>query len=111
MELSGALLNLFHPWRLDAAANVRERLLGEEREASTVAPPLRRRQRSVLDAVTRVLMLRGEPMRVREIHAELESAFQQAVPFSSVNEALSTHSRGHADRFRRVRYGVYAMRS
>jgi hypothetical protein len=31
------------------------------------------------------------------------------VPFSSVNEALSTHARGNGARFRRVRYGTYEM--
>jgi hypothetical protein len=58
-----------------------------------------------------VLERAGEPMRVRDIHAEVERAFRDVVPFSSVNEALSTHANGQQSRFRRVRYGVYQMRT
>jgi hypothetical protein len=73
--------------------------------------PLRRRHGSVLGAVTQILCRRAEPMRVREIHAEVERAYRSAVPFSSVNEALSTHATGEQNRFRRVRCGIYEMRA
>jgi hypothetical protein len=46
----------------------------------------------VLDAVTLVLERRAEPMRVRDVHREVESEFDEVVPFSSVNETLSTHA-------------------
>ena len=61
----------------------------------------------LLEAVTDVLELAGGPLRVREVHAAVEKLFGQRVPFSSVNEALSTHSAGHRARFRRIRYGTY----
>ena len=48
-------------------------------------------------------------MRVREVHAEVERLFGEAVPFSSVAEALWTHARGEDAPFARVRYGVYAL--
>jgi hypothetical protein len=54
-----------------------------------------------------VLELAGGPLRVREVHAAVEKLFGGRVPFSSVNEALSTHCAGSSARFRRVRYGSY----
>ena len=48
-------------------------------------------------------------MRVREVHAAVEELYGEQVPFSSVNEALSTHANGDGGRFRRVRYGTYDM--
>ncbi|HVA32466.1 MAG TPA: hypothetical protein VMU58_14485 [Gaiellaceae bacterium] len=74
-----------------------------------LVPSASRRQGALLDAVTTVLQLAGCPLRVREVHAAVEELYGERVPFSSVNEALSTH--GHADggRFRRVRYGTYGM--
>ena len=65
----------------------------------------------MLEAVTMVLERRAGPMRVREIHPEVERAFDGAVPFSSVNEALSSHTAGDRSRFRRVRYGIYERRA
>jgi hypothetical protein len=111
MELSGALLNLLHPGRLGAAADVRKRLLSRVLDQAPQSRSLRRRQGSVLEAVRLVLEGRAKPMRVRDIHAEVERAFRAAVPFSSVNDALSTHAAEHEGPFRRVRYGVYEVRS
>ena len=48
-------------------------------------------------------------MRVREVHAAVEELYGELVPFSSVNEALSTHAHGDAGRFRRVCYGTYEV--
>jgi hypothetical protein len=111
MELNGALLNLFHPGRLQAAAGVREKLAAGEADPAAEPRSLRRRQGAVLDAVTRVLERRAEPMRVREVHREVEREFGDVVPFSSVNEALSSHALGEDSRFRRVRYGIYELRA
>jgi hypothetical protein len=63
----------------------------------------------VLDAVTTVLEEVRRPLRVRDVHALVEELFGAPIPFSSVNEALSTHA-GSDQRFCRVRYGVYARR-
>src|SRR5947208_2764687 len=101
MELSGALLNLASQGRFVAAARLQLQLLAREAPNRPVRR-LRRRQGSVLEAVVAVLKARSEPMRVREIHASVERLFGAAVPFSSVNEALSTHAQGEDGLFRRV---------
>lgn len=74
-----------------------------------VRRPLRRRQGVLLDAVTTVLELAGCPLRVREVHAAVEEFYGEKVPFSSVNEALSTEARRDGGRFRRVRCGIYEI--
>jgi len=68
--------------------------------------PLRRRQGSILEAVTNVLEQAGQPLRVRAVQAAVEELLGSAIPFSSVNEALSTHA-GPDKRFHRLRYGLY----
>ena len=79
-------------------------------ETGVVGRPLRRRQGALLEAVTAVLEHAGRPMRVREVHAAVEELYGERVPFSSVNEALSTQANAHEGRFRRVRYGTYERR-
>lgn len=54
-----------------------------------------------------MLELAGGPLRVREVRTAVEGLFGERVPFSSVNEALSSHATGAEARFRRVRYGTY----
>jgi len=84
-----------------------KRLLARMPETGVVGRPLRRRQGALLDAVTAVLERAGCPLRVREVHAAVEELYGERVPFSSVNEALSSHAKGDGGRFRRVRYGTY----
>jgi hypothetical protein len=62
----------------------------------------------VLEAVSRVLERAGQPLRVRDVQAAVEVLLGEPVPFSSLNEALSTQTIGVGAPFRRVRYGVYA---
>lgn len=107
MELIGALWNLYNQGRLPKLAALHGRLLAETPGTEVVRRPLRRRQGALLDAVTTVLELAGSPLRVREVHAAVEELYGERVPFSSVNEALSTHARGDVGRFRRVGYGTY----
>jgi len=109
VELSGALWNLYNQGRLPKLAALHWRLLAQTPVTEVVRRPLRRRQGVLLDAVTTVLALAGCPLRVREVHAAVEEFYGEKVPFSSVNEALSTHARSDGGRFRRVRYGTYAM--
>ena len=109
MELNGALWNLYNQGRLPRLAALHHRLLARVPGTGVVGRPLRRRQGALLDAVTAVLEHAGCPMRVREVHAAVEELYGERVPFSSVNEALSTHARGDGGRFRRVRYGTYEM--
>jgi Arc/MetJ family transcription regulator len=63
----------------------------------------------VLATVTRVVEEAGVPMRMSAVHAAVEQLLGAPVPRSTVNEALSTQSRGGDARFRRVRRGVYAL--
>jgi hypothetical protein len=109
MELSGALWNLYNQGRLPRLAALHKRLLARMPETGVVGRPLRRRQGALLEAVTTVLELAGCPLRVREVHAAVEELYGERVPFSSVNEALSTHATGDRGRFRRVRYGTYDL--
>ena len=111
MELTGALLNPRLQVELPRLVRLREDLRRCGNAELPARGIIRRRQGAVLDAVATVLERAGGPMRVRDIHAEVERAFLDAVPFSSVNEALSTHAKGSQSRFRRVRYGVYEMRN
>jgi hypothetical protein len=91
------------------AALLHKRLLARTPETGVVGRPIRRRQGALLEAVTTVLELAGCPLRVREVHAAVEELYGERVPFSSVNEALSTHANSDGSRFCRVRYGTYAM--
>jgi hypothetical protein len=109
MELSGALWNLYNLGRLPKLAALHRRLLARVPATGVVGRPLRRRQGALLDAVTTVLDVAGRSMRVREVHAAVEELYGERVPFSSVNEALSTHANGDGGRFRRVGYGTYDM--
>jgi hypothetical protein len=108
MELSGALWNPYVQGRLPRLAALHKRLLARLPETGVVGRPLRR-QGALLEAVTTVLEHAGCPMRVREVHAGVEELYGERVPFSSVNEALSTHANSDESRFCRVRYGTYAM--
>ena len=109
MELNGALWNLYVQGRLPRLAALHKRLLARTPETGVVGRPIRRRQGALLEAVTTVLELAGCPLRVREVHAAVEELYGERVPFSSVNEALSTHANSDGSRFCRVRYGTYAM--
>jgi hypothetical protein len=109
MELNGALWNLYNQGRLPRLAELHHRLLARVAGTGVVGRPLRRRQGALLDAATAVLEHAGCPMRVREVHAAVEELYGERVPFSSVNEALSTHADGGRGRFRRVRYGTYGI--
>ena len=109
MALSGALWNLYNQGRLPKLAALHKRLLERIPLTEMVGRPLRRRQGALLDAVTVILKRAGCPLRVREVHAAVEELYGERVPFSSVNEALSTHANVDGARFRRVRYGTYDM--
>src|SRR5438132_3732475 len=110
MELSGALLNPRLQVELRELAGLREQLSRREAAQRVPGRVVRRRQGSVLAAVTSVIEQAERPLRVREVHAAVEELLGARVPFSSVNEALSTHA-GPEERFCRLGYGVYAQRS
>jgi hypothetical protein len=107
MGLNGASLNPRLRERLAGIGTLREVLLVREPDGVPGGGGLRRRQGVLPEAVTDVLALAGGPLRVREVYAVVERLFGERVPFSSVNEALSTHTTGADARFRRVRHGTY----
>jgi len=61
----------------------------------------------VLETVTIVLELAGEPMRAREIHAAAEQLAGEPLCWTSVKAALAD---GPEARFERVRRGYYRIR-
>jgi len=64
----------------------------------------------VLEIVTTVLELAGEPMRAREIHAAAGELIGESIRWSSVKGILSAHTIGGGDRrFRRIRRGCYEL--
>jgi hypothetical protein len=64
----------------------------------------------VLNTVTEILRFANKPMRARDVRAAVEATLGTAIAASSVQEALSTHSRTGDLRFRRVAFGVYEYR-
>jgi hypothetical protein len=65
----------------------------------------------VLEIVTSVLELAGEPMRAREIHAAAVGLVGESIRWSSVKGILSAHTIGGDRRFRRIRRGCYELTS
>ena len=104
MELSGALLNPRLQVELPRLVQLRKESAAREKASRLSGRALRRRQDSVLDAVTAVLERARQPLRVREVHIGVEQMLGGPIPFSSVNEALSTHA-GPDQVFRRLGYG------
>jgi len=90
---------------------LRNQLAGRDAASAPARRALRRRQGSVFEAATSVLKQAGQPLRVRDVHAGVEELLGGPIPFSSVNEALSTHAGGPDQPFRHLRYGVYEYRS
>jgi hypothetical protein len=70
---------------------------------------LKRRQGSVVAAVTSVLEFASTPMAVSEIHQAVERLLGEPLSYSAVKEALSAHSRGGDRRFRRIRRRCYDL--
>ena len=63
----------------------------------------------MLETVTLVLQLAGEPMPAREIHAAACELVGEPLLWKSVKAALSAAVTGEHPRFRRVRHGVYQL--
>jgi hypothetical protein len=63
----------------------------------------------VLETVTLVLELAGEPMRAREIHAAAEQLAGEPLRWTSVKGTLAAYAEGCEARFERVRRGYYRI--
>jgi hypothetical protein len=83
--------------------------------ASNVAPrPSARRDRKlraglVPNAIERVLADSGEPMRARDVHAEVEDMLGTSVPASSVKDWLAKHVQGQQLQVVRLGRGRYRL--
>jgi hypothetical protein len=64
----------------------------------------------VLQTVTLVLELAGEPMRAREIHAAACELADEPLLRTSVKAALAANAQSGEARFERVRHGYYRIR-
>ena len=71
-------------------------------------PPRRGR---LLKAITEVLELAGEPVKVSTVHAAVEEALGHSVAYRSIKDTLSDHARGRSRRFERVSRGRYGLTS
>ena len=108
MELDGALSNPIASdkrLRMARLAAAKSDISIREPAPDQVQRRLPRRQGPVLATVTGVLGLASTPMRVSEIHTAVEQLLGEPISYSSVKEALSAHTRGRDQRFRRTRRG------
>lgn len=108
MELGGALSNPACFERLNRLNLKRRDLLRSPLPTKASPSPLK--QGAVLNAVVELLAERSQPMRVMDIHAEVEGLLGSAIPKGTVKACLSNHARGEAPRFRRLGRGVYELR-
>ena len=111
MELSGALSNPLANRKegLRKLSALHRRLLAKAATAPAMPRGVRDRPIPVLEIVTTVLELAGEPMRVREIHAAAAELIGESISWSSVKGILSAHTIGGDRRFRRIRRGCYEL--
>lgn len=81
----------------------------EPRRQAVVCRQRPRRPGWVLTAVVHVLADRGEPMRVKDIHAAVEASVGEPVQWSSVKTALASNVAGSSPRFVRIARGRYVL--
>ncbi len=72
-------------------------------------PKPRLRAGAVPAAIMRVLADSVEPMRMRDIHAEIERLLGQSVTRSAVKNYLANHCQGEQPRFVRLARGRYRL--
>lgn len=111
MRLSGALSNQQALPKLEAAV----RALVRCRRRTTSTMPERRALRlpmgAIQDAVLAVLAGAVEPMRPREVHAEVEQRLGRPTSQDTVSSFLSVAARRASLPVERVNYGRYVARS
>jgi hypothetical protein len=67
------------------------------------------RQGRIIDAIARVLWDRREPMRARDVHAQVETLLSEPVRWATVKATLAGNLEGPAPRFVRVARGRYGV--
>jgi len=109
MELNGARSNPQAGVELARLGALHDELLRRALANPRELRPAPVRVSPVLETVTLVLELAGEPMRAREIHAAASELAGEPLLWTSVKAALSADVTGEHPRFRRVRHGVYQL--
>jgi len=112
MELSGALSNPFERDKglLPRVSGLQHTLLQGACEAPARPRTVPAERTPVLETVTRVLELAGQPIRAREIYAAANELYGSPLRWPSVREALSAYTRGGDRRFNRIHRGLYELR-
>jgi hypothetical protein len=97
--------------RLSYVANQLKRLRASDAPPRVIKSQRQRDRRPgwVIDAVVRVLVDEGRPMRSMHVRAAVESLLGHSVSKDSVDSCLSTGARGKVPRFERVSYGYYRL--
>ncbi len=113
VELNGALSNPLANRKdaLRGLSALHRRLLVKAATAPVTPRLVPGRPIPLLETVTTVLELAGEPMRACEIHAAAAELIGESTRWSSVKGILSAHTIGGDRRFRRVRRGCYELNS
>jgi hypothetical protein len=106
MELNGARSNPRAGVELSKVGALHDELLRKALVNPREPRPTSPKVSPVLETVTLVLELAGEPMRVREIHAAAEQLLGQPLRWTSVKGELAGYASGPERRFRRVRHAT-----
>ena len=109
MKLNGARSNPRAGVELFRVGALHDELLRRALVSPRKPRPAPAKVSPVLETVTLVLELAGEPMRAREIHAAAEQLAGEPLRWTSVKAALAVNVTGEHPRFRRVHHGVYQL--
>jgi hypothetical protein len=107
LELNGALPNPRAGVELVRLGALHDELLRRASVNPREPQPAPTKVSPVLETVTMVLELAGEPMRAREIHAAACELAGEPLLRSSVKGTLASYASGSDPRFRRIRRGMY----
>jgi len=102
--LGGAYLASLVPRRGRPGSLTRPSATGNHR-VGTAHP----RQGRIVDAIVSALRSRGEPMRARDVHAQIEVLLGEPVRLATVKATLAGNLEGPAPRFVRVSRGRYEV--
>jgi len=110
LELNGARSNPQAGVELSRLGALHDELLRRASANPRDPRPAPAKVSPVLETVTLVLELAGEPMRARDIHAVAERLAGEPLRWASVKAALAANAEGNEARFERVRRGYYRIR-
>src|SRR5664279_5668558 len=111
MELNGARSNPRAGVELSRLGTLHDELLRRASINPREPRPAPAKVSPVLETVTLVLELAGEPMRARDIHATACELVVEPLLWKSVKAALAACAEGSEARFERVRRGCYRIKA